>query len=68
MTTILMDIASESMTIKFSELSDNSIKVYSFLSTVHSNHNIILTEREIRELRKFLTIQLRKLKPKNNKA
>lgn len=63
MTTIFMKIASESMDIEFSQVNkDNKVMATSFKSISYSRHSIELQEKEIRELRNFLTIQLRKLK------
>jgi len=63
MTQILMLLSSESMSIQLSELdNNNSVTIYCSKSDMCSKHSLILRERELRELRKFITIQIRKIK------
>ena len=63
MTQILMLLSSESMSIQLSELdNNNSVTIYCSKSDMYSKHSLILRERELRELRKFITIQIRKIK------
>lgn len=60
--------AYETMTLFISEanIKEKYVTIMSNHSSVHSNHYIRFSETELREMRKFLTIQIRKLKNNNH--
>jgi|GEM_PF-6832138 hypothetical protein len=62
MATIYMTISSNSMSVQFSELDNEVVTLFTTKSNSHTEHSIKLSERELRELRKFITIQIRKIK------
>jgi len=57
-----MTISSNSMSVQFSELDNEVVTLFTTKSNSHTEHSIKLSERELRELRKFITIQIRKIK------